>query len=481
MSLLIRKRWKDAVQWPETMNCHRRDWPIIGSWAPHCILQPLVEKTVKMRRVLDHRRRRRRHSQGAYLCISFFSISMRLPQTWPITSLLHFSASMGLFCGKSSPDCTSYLQGHGCGKYQADSDIAGIGVSHQCHLIRVTYRLFFAQVIIAFISTSLVNLTIAFIGHILGLLRGYEENAFDSWISRNFQRLPLLRINQERTAFWRPVLERLVLLLSDYQLLFGVAILIAGFWKHCSISVYHFSLVFDLAWFSNTHMTSLSILTCYLQERPTLRNWRVCIMILMLVMMLAALVLASNPSWGASTSCPAQCLFDQPERNLMMTYPYMVALILHYSTSIWRVFDTSFFDHYLLGVPRNKLRNIDRTLKLSGPVMASRGIAGFRPAAASFLPLQFLGTVAIRIYLAVAAILGSLTISLYYDIIWFAFGLSGILRDRDMPGSNMDGDENQLSFGQIVPVLLLASIVLTFKEVYTGRHTYLLLGVCIGR
>ncbi len=28
---------------------------------------------------------------------------------------------MGLFCGKGSPDCTVYLQGQGCGKYEADS------------------------------------------------------------------------------------------------------------------------------------------------------------------------------------------------------------------------------------------------------------------------------------------------------------------------------------------------------------------------
>lgn len=96
------------------------------------------------------------------------------------------------------------------------------------------------------------------------------------------------------------VMERMVLLLSDYQLLFGTAMLVAGLWKHCSISVYHFTIVIQLSWFSNTHMTSLSVLKCYLQERPTLRNWRVCIMVFMLIMMLVALVLTSTPLWGAN-------------------------------------------------------------------------------------------------------------------------------------------------------------------------------------
>ena len=35
---------------------------------------------------------------------------------------------MALTCGNNRPDCTLYQQGKHCGKYQADSDIAGIGV-----------------------------------------------------------------------------------------------------------------------------------------------------------------------------------------------------------------------------------------------------------------------------------------------------------------------------------------------------------------
>ena len=76
--------------------------------------------------------------------------------------------------------------------------------------------------------------------------------------------------------------------------------------------------------------------------------------------------------------------------------------------------------------------------------------------------------VIIRVYLFAAALFGSLTISLYYDILWFSLGLMGILWGRNIPESDMIGDEHQLSFGQIVPMLMLASMVLSFKEVYTG-------------
>lgn len=192
-------------------------------------------------------------------------------------------------------------------------------------------------------------------------------------------------------------------------------------------------------------------------------------MVLMLIMLLAALALASNPLWGANTSCPAQCLFDQTDRDLSVTYPYMVALILHYSTSIWRVFDTTKLDHYLLHIPRDRIRDIGQYSARTAIAMASNGIRGSPAAPASLLPLQLLLAVILRFYLALAAILGSLTISLYFDILWFTFGFFSIVKIRKIPGNNIDGDENKLSFGQIVPMLLLASIILTFKEVYTGR------------
>ena len=275
----------------------------------------------------------------------------------------------------------------------------------------------------------------------------------------------LLRITKERKDFWRPIIERLILLLSDYQLLFGVAILIAGFWKHCSISVYHFSLVVDLAWFSNTHMTSLSVLKVYLQERKALRNWRVCIMVMMLAMMLVAIILASNIHWAANKPCPAQCLFSEPDKNFAATNPYFFALILHYTTSIWRVFDTSAVDKYLLSQPKEALRRNAQRAKRQNSNLSKRSVVWIETVSGL---RQWVIVCLIRVYLGLAALLGSMTISLYYDMLWFSLGVAGILLGRDIPSSDMNGDENRLNFGQIVPMLMLASIVLTFKEVYTG-------------
>ncbi|KAI4260907.1 MAG: hypothetical protein LQ352_000062 [Teloschistes flavicans] len=358
---------------------------------------------------------------------------------------------MGFRCGAEGPDCSLYKQGHGCGRFQADADIAGIGV------------------VIAIVSTSLVNLTIGVLGHTFSVLRGYDDNAIDGWLFQKFQSLPILRIKKKHKDFWRPIFEKVVLLLSDYQLLFGLAILIAGLWKHCSISSYHFALVVDLAWFANTHLTSLSILRCYLQERLTLRNWRVCIMLLIMIMMLVALSLASAPDAFSNLSCPAQCLFDESKRDLSLTYPYFVAILIHYSTSIWRVYDTQRFDRFFLHYPRDKLAKISRSAKRTNSNLSSMSNKRLQTAGVTEIAFKWALTLLIRVYLAMAAILGSLTMSLYYDIAWFVLGLIGILETREIPGADMDGDENKLTFGQIVPVLLLASIILTFKGVYTEQ------------
>ena len=191
-------------------------------------------------------------------------------------------------------------------------------------------------------------------------------------------------------------------------------------------------------------------------------------MVLMLIMMLVAIVLASNVAWATSKPCPAQCVFNDPDKNFARTNPYVVALVLHYATSIWRVFDTSALDEYLLRRPRATLRCTVQNSKPQNSNSSDRSIFRGQGAPKMMWICQWLAIVAIRVYLGVAAIFGSLTISLYYDILWFSLGLMGILWGRDIPTSDMVGDEHQLSFGQIVPMLMLASIVLSFKEVYTG-------------
>jgi hypothetical protein len=59
-----------------------------------------------------------------------------------------------------------------------------------------------------------------------------------------------------------------ILVLSDQQLVTGLAILIAGF-MICDISLYSFTIVSAVAWFSSTtHLSSLAVLKGYVGPGP---------------------------------------------------------------------------------------------------------------------------------------------------------------------------------------------------------------------
>jgi len=66
-----------------------------------------------------------------------------------------------------------------------------------------------------------------------------------------------------------------VLAFSDQQLVVGLAMPITSIYMfvHTTISVYHFSIVMDLAWLSsNTHLLSLLILRDYLSKKGKAKN-----------------------------------------------------------------------------------------------------------------------------------------------------------------------------------------------------------------
>ncbi len=71
-------------------------------------------------------------------------------------------------------------------------------------------------------------------------------------------------------------IEKLILALSDQQLVAGLAILIAAYIGRCSTTLYHFYIVVSFAWFSSTvHLSTLAVLRVYLINHPRVRDWRV--------------------------------------------------------------------------------------------------------------------------------------------------------------------------------------------------------------
>lgn len=106
---------------------------------------------------------------------------------------------------------------------------------------------------------------------------------------------------------------------SDQQIVTGIAILISGYSQlRGGLAVYYWQLTVDLAWFSSvTHLTTLTCLRYYFQERRLVKFVRLIFMAVMAGMLSCAV--ASTGFLGDdnfSYDYPAWCLFH---RTLMGT------------------------------------------------------------------------------------------------------------------------------------------------------------------
>lgn len=275
--------------------------------------------------------------------------------------------------------------------------------------------------------------------------------------------------------FWQPIMESLISTLSDQQLLVGISILIVGFVKHCSISVYHFSIVRDLAWFSSsTNLNALAVLQVHLVEHPSLRNWRVCLMLVIFVFLITATALSGHRSWFDSWNSPAQCLFDETlvkvggEPAIWMAVN-MVLLISGYSVAIGRLFKPDEIENFLHAKPTSMMEVTIANIRDKIINSMSKGDLTSYTTLVLLLPAWIFVFCVKCTFTATAALMGSVTISLLTNIFWFAFGVWVILGHRDIPRSAMEGNENEWGFGQLVQMLLLASTALTFNDLYSSE------------
>lgn len=330
------------------------------------------------------------------------------------------------------------------------------------------------QIVISFIATSCVTILIALVSFLLGLIREERDNAIDAWVMKHLQKSTVLRARIERTDFWQPIVEGLALNLSDQQLLVGISILVAGFVNHCSISVYHFVIVYDLAWFSsNTHMTSLLVLEGYLSERSSLRNWRVGLMLVTMSFLSAYTILQGHKAWYTSWNCSAQCVFDDILGNISgepafwMTFNLLL-LWYGYTSRIIQLYDSAVLENFFFYRPVNRIKVARDTIENKRCAYSSAN--GVKPWFASImlLLLRIILQVALAVWITIAVLITSNTQMLCFDMFWLVYSSYGLLVDRASLSTETEGNENEWGFGQIVPLLLLSSTIMLFKELYTG-------------
>lgn len=272
-------------------------------------------------------------------------------------------------------------------------------------------------------------------------------------------------------------LLKFILALSDQQIVTGIAVLGAGFvgLRTGEISVYHFQIVIYLAWMSSSvHLCALTLLGPFLRHHRGLLAWRLVGMLTLLVMLLIALVPTVSVQWAilsplsdwetddeTSFGAPALCFWGRTWGSgvnpdavisfliLAVSYVWKVGGLFPSMTSAWAVWIRDPLDRLmeraLVAVAtRHEQRSRRRYLWV------------FRICLAAYLPAT-----------ATLEVLNSFSAALWLSILGFVYGILQITIPRQLVQSldhNLAEKERSLTFGQLVPLILLVQPIGALTE-----------------
>lgn len=252
------------------------------------------------------------------------------------------------------------------------------------------------------------------------------------------------RLHPDEHQKWKSVLTQLILGLSDQQLLTGIAILIVGFTKSCTLSSFHFWVVFDLAWFSSvTHLISLRTLQDYLRDRRRFRDLRVFLMLANYAMLLVAAILTFRNYNQRTHNCPIRCAFDHIRKrpNFPISGQYLAQMILLTIGFIWAL------------VPLYLKESTSKKRKSMLEEGRSSDAEATRPSTPKKIILMICAPPSFIVWVMLA-------------IMW-GLGAARLKTDR----SWTTGEEKRWGFGQVLPILLLVLPFFTVVEVWKGMDS----------
>ncbi|KAH8670197.1 hypothetical protein BGZ60DRAFT_30477 [Tricladium varicosporioides] len=273
---------------------------------------------------------------------------------------------------------------------------------------------------------------------------------------------------------------QLVLNMSDLQIVSGLAILISGFGSVvCGLSIYHWDTLVYLAWFSSiTHMTALTFLRNYLYNRPAERLWRLVSMSTFLCMLVAAILPMVN--FGSISERlrvyqrPAVCFFRVFAKSNKLAYNSVIISIL---ILVWSFAVRVVQLHKTLSVgalrrARGYLSTKYRAFLLKIYLWSGVAQTGayhwkrtliYNPCLAIFMIFR----VWLDLYLSMLS-------EIYWLLVSIAWGTAHLFITR-ASNPDMTAVESDWTFGQILPVVLLAGPLVSIIEYAYPRRSPVIL------
>ena len=210
-------------------------------------------------------------------------------------------------------------------------------------------------------------------------------------------------------------------------------------------------------------------------KRTGLRNSRVVLMGTMALLLVASTVMKGHHAWDKSGPYDAQCVFDDLIGNIggtpgsWMSMPLGI-ICTSYPLNMIVLYERprNFLSLWLLTKPKVIQDQVITCLKEKSSSTTSPNFLKGSLRRFTYTVLIKVVRTYFEMYFMLLALILSQACSLIVNISSFAVQLKGIIKDRQIPPSEMDGNENAMSFGQIMPILLLISFVLVFWEAYEG-------------
>lgn len=317
---------------------------------------------------------------------------------------------------------------------------------------------------------------------------------------------------------WKKLMDKVILVFSDQQLITGLAILIAAFFGLATndLDTYHWQIVIYLAWMSSmVHLITLTFLRQWLSQRPLLRSLRLFGMLILFVLLVIAMYPQTYSAFVASVSSgsgwvPTSCFFNGQYNNLynasqqeyvylnntyaIQNLPYSGA---PYGTNLdlddvdesgpkWNLeafvsYAILFFGYsWRVSQAFNPSRGWIRIWLTIKPVLllerVARRLASRTPKRLTLAWFVLkLVTFWFIVLVACIEVVQSFMTILFFLFLSLLWGTAQIINVRNLADVSVRQGENQLSFGQLLALLLLIQPLTTVVEHYTIKCAFPLL------
>ncbi|KAI1781259.1 hypothetical protein F4818DRAFT_33796 [Hypoxylon cercidicola] len=360
--------------------------------------------------------------------------------------------------------------------FKADPDIAGIGV------------------ILAFLISawsSLLIVTADYISTPEGEPLVLLDAIFSGYIRKLIEKpWPLESI--------RPVVQ----MMSDQQLVTGTAILSVGYIQHCTITQYHFFIVYLLGFIScQVYDASLNTLHGRIGKRPIMKLWRAILMTALFGMVILNTFVTDHDDflyyYGASTQCVWNKFIGVGHYR-----SYTLDLFLSLALLSWEYFECIALIYPRISKPVRRALNIFRLWLFCCQGLYSRierlrsnverelakpchTRTGTRSPTTSIAKLCLgtsinLGLSLIQLFLwtlflpifTISEILKSNILNIWrvYSALLWATMIIAETKQEVNSDDLIDGSESDWGFGQLLPLFLLILPVMAIVELFQGTQ-----------